>query len=63
MSDFADLGRMVLKCQITTTLGDCAGDYDVTALVNAFVTRFGFVDVGEVDNKAYWALVKEHEKA
>lgn len=61
--NFADLGRMVLKCRITTTLEDRAGDYDVTALVTAFVERFGFVDVGEVDTEVYWALVKEHEKA
>lgn len=62
MSGFKDLGRMVVECQITTTLGDRAGDFDIAALVEAFVERFGFVDVDEVESSVYWAFVREHEK-
>ena len=54
------MGRMVLEVTITARLGDDADKYDIASLVKAYVERFGFVDIGEVDPAAFEELTKAH---
>lgn len=50
--------------QVTATLGDSAGDFDVEAIVEEIGDRFGRDTVRTVDDvpsEAYWDIVRKHE--
>lgn len=57
MSEFKDVGRQVLAHQIAHQLADYEGGYNLSAIVEEFVRRFGFVDVDEVDPEDFAAIV------
>lgn len=59
---YPDLGRTVLAIQIGHHLGEKASRFDIPALIEAYIKRFGFVDVGEVAPAAFTALSSEHRK-
>lgn len=59
---FPDLGRRVLLATITASLGVHVDDVDIPALVNAFVDKWGFVDLDEVPQEKYWELVVQYAK-
>lgn len=60
MSDFSSFAAQVLEIQIEDRLGERASLCNMTALINTYIERFGFVDVGEVDSSDFEALVMEH---
>lgn len=60
MSAFADIGRMALEATITGKLSVHAVDVEVPALVEAFVAKWGFVDIDEVPQGEFWVLVAQH---
>jgi len=62
MSAFADIGRMVLAAQIVDTLGGYEDHFELEKLVNAFVEKWGFVDIDEVPTDDYWKLVTSYDK-
>jgi hypothetical protein len=51
---------MVLEITIEARLGDTAALYDLLALVEGYVERFGFVDLDEVDTAEFEALAKRY---
>jgi hypothetical protein len=57
---FEDMGRMVLEVTITDRLGDFAVLYDIPALVDAYVERFGFKDIDEVPSDEFGVLASEY---
>jgi hypothetical protein len=60
MSEFSSWLVDILVIQIEDKLGDRASTVDETALVNAYIEKFGFIDVGEADPEEFEALVREH---
>lgn len=60
MSAFADIGRMMLEATIAGKLSVHAGDVNVPELVEAFVAKWGFVDIDEVPQGEFWFLVAQH---
>lgn len=60
MSAFTDVGRMMLEATITGKLTVHAMDVEVPALVEAFVEKWGFVDIDEVPQGEFWLLVADH---
>lgn len=63
MSGFDDIGRRAVEAMITAKLGLHAGDFEVPAAVEAFVAKWGFVDIDEVPADDFWRLLREHAKA
>lgn len=60
MSAFTDVGRMMLEATITGKLSVHAMDVEVPALVEAFVAKWGFVDIDEVPQDEFWLLVAKY---
>lgn len=56
------MGRMVLEATITSNLENETGNFDIPAIVEDYVTEFGFFNIDEVDPEAYRALVQKHRK-
>lgn len=51
-----------LAYQISLTLGDHAGDYDIPA-IESDVRGLGVTtDIDEVESAAYWEIVKRHDR-
>lgn len=57
---FKDVGRMFLEVQITKSLRDYTMYFDIPALIEAYIEKFGFVDLGEVKSDRYWKLVMKY---
>lgn len=62
VSNFKDIGRIVLEAQITASLGQAAERFDIVGLVNGFVEEFGFIDLDESDRARYLALLARHDR-
>lgn len=56
------LGQRVLTYQISATLGGDTGRYDLNAIVDEIITRYGFVDVDEIESADYRALLDKHRR-
>lgn len=60
MTNFEDIGRMVLEITITDRLGDTASRHDIPGLVDAYVEQFGFKDLGEIDSVEFEKLAGQY---
>jgi hypothetical protein len=54
-----------LAYQVSLTLGDHAGDYDVASIVEEIASTYGLdiPDIDAVPGVEYWAIVERHEKS
>lgn len=56
------LGERVLTIQISAALGGDTGQYDINGLVHDVITTYGFVDIDEIDNADYRALLHRYRR-
>lgn len=49
-----------MRDQVTRTLGDEAGDYDVPAIVDELQAQHGTVDIETIAAPDYWTVVLRH---
>lgn len=54
------LGHVVLEITVTHRLGDAADSYDVPAIVEGVIERYGFVDLDEIPPGGFDSLASEH---
>lgn len=56
------LGQRILTIQVSATLGGDTGKYDVNAIVDEIIVKWGFVDIDEIESADYRALLKKHRR-
>jgi hypothetical protein len=58
----ATVNRQNLAHQVSTTLGDHADDYDISAIVDDLVQEHGPIKtIDAVDSGRYWDIVRKHD--
>lgn len=60
MGSFEDIGRTVLEITIADRLGDTARLHDIPTLVDAYIVRFGYKDLGEVPAEEFEELARRY---
>jgi hypothetical protein len=58
------MDRTALAHQVSLTLGDHTGDYDIDAVVEDLVQEHGPIEnIDAVPNDVYWETVRKHDRA
>lgn len=57
---FADVGRAVIEAQVEASLGPHVNHFDIPAIVEQIVSKYGFGDIDEIDSADYWNIVIDH---
>lgn len=52
-----------MKVQVSKTLGAEGFRFDLVAIVDEIKKKFGLIDIGDVPNEKYWAIVEKHQVA
>lgn len=51
-----------LAYQVSLTLGDNAGDFDIEAIVADLMSGRLITSVDEIDSDTYWTIVNRHDR-
>lgn len=51
-----------LAYQVSLTLGDNAGDFDIEAIVADLMSGRLITSVDEIDSDTYWTIVNQHDR-
>lgn len=57
------MNRQDIAHQVSTTLGDHTGDYDIDAIVDDLIAAHDgdLNSIDDFDSQSYWAIVETHD--